>query len=259
MRTEKKSKAFTLIELLVVISIVALLLSILMPSLTMVKKQAAAVICASHLREWGLAYNLYTNDNDGKFADPAWGNNVANSFTEVLRDYYDDLDAIRLCPLAKKKPTRPFWNAAGIPGLTFEPWYIDPVTVGWMNDEDCGLGSYGENFFIRDAKEGDTFGEEYYWHRPDVSNAKEAPMFCEAKWQNFGPYDSDVLPTRDDYSDSTAKWTYADAAMMRRHKKGINVVFLDWSVRYVECEALWDLRWNRLYQPRGLVDLWWLE
>ena len=55
-------KGFTLIELLVVISIVALLLAILMPSLLKARKQAQRVVCASNLRAWGFAIHYYVND-----------------------------------------------------------------------------------------------------------------------------------------------------------------------------------------------------
>jgi prepilin-type N-terminal cleavage/methylation domain-containing protein len=55
----KPKKAFTLIELLVVISIIALLLSILMPSLQRVKDLASRVVCSSNLKQQGIAFGTY--------------------------------------------------------------------------------------------------------------------------------------------------------------------------------------------------------
>jgi prepilin-type N-terminal cleavage/methylation domain-containing protein len=54
-----RQKAFTLIELLVVISIIALLLSILMPALAKAKESAIRVICTSNLHQQGIALSAY--------------------------------------------------------------------------------------------------------------------------------------------------------------------------------------------------------
>ena len=61
-RVHKPIHAFTLVELLAVISIIALLLAILMPSLQKAREQARQVICMSNLKQIGIGVNLYANE-----------------------------------------------------------------------------------------------------------------------------------------------------------------------------------------------------
>ena len=65
MKAEKKRFGFTLVELLVVISIIALLLAILMPSLQRAREQARSVVCLNNMRQYGLAVYFYADDHNG--------------------------------------------------------------------------------------------------------------------------------------------------------------------------------------------------
>ncbi len=62
-----RCKAFTLIEVLVAISIIAMLLGILVPSLQRVRGIAGQTLCQNHLRQWAMAFEMYANNNQGYF------------------------------------------------------------------------------------------------------------------------------------------------------------------------------------------------
>ncbi len=61
---ERKIKAFTLIELLVVISIIAMLLAVLMPTLSKARDQARKVLCANNLRTMATGDLMYSQESD---------------------------------------------------------------------------------------------------------------------------------------------------------------------------------------------------
>jgi len=63
----KRSRAFTLIELLVVVAIIALLISILLPSLSKARELARRTVCASNLGGLGRAFAIYANQYRGVF------------------------------------------------------------------------------------------------------------------------------------------------------------------------------------------------
>src|SRR4051812_33174529 len=118
-----RSRGFTLIELLVVIAVIAILAAMLLPVLARSKQKAHAVVCLSNLKQWGITWNLYTEDHDNSFvtgaADPKLPERA--EWLGCLREYTGQKPHLLLCPV-----TGEMQNAAGV-GAPEEPvpWNFD--------------------------------------------------------------------------------------------------------------------------------------
>ena len=106
-------KGFTLIELLVVVAIIALLLAILLPSLRMARAVTKRISCQSNLKQIALAWDMYLNDNNGRFYQNTnanlnyggwkgmvgWSNRPLNYYFNLPADLETENDArIFCCP-----------------------------------------------------------------------------------------------------------------------------------------------------------------
>lgn len=63
----KRRSAFTLIELLVVVAVIAILLAILLPALRKARVLTKRITCQSNLKQIAVAWNMYLDDNEGRF------------------------------------------------------------------------------------------------------------------------------------------------------------------------------------------------
>ena len=68
----RNKKAFALVELLVVIAIIAVLVSILLPALSLAQEQARFVICGTKMRQIGLSQVAFSSDNQGRITPGDW-------------------------------------------------------------------------------------------------------------------------------------------------------------------------------------------
>lgn len=70
MKKRMRNSAFTLVELLVVIGIIAIMIGILIPTLTRVREHASLVKCSSNLREIHTMLQIYAQRYKDKYPDP---------------------------------------------------------------------------------------------------------------------------------------------------------------------------------------------
>ena len=82
----QQSKSFTLIELLVVIAIIAVLVAILLPALSSARQSAQIVACEHNLKEIGIGFMMYAEENHNLLPMPLVYNDVMYG-TALLADY----------------------------------------------------------------------------------------------------------------------------------------------------------------------------
>jgi prepilin-type N-terminal cleavage/methylation domain-containing protein/prepilin-type processing-associated H-X9-DG protein len=259
-----RHKGFTLIELLVVIAIIALLMSILMPALSRVKKQAQSVACMSKLRSWGLQYKLYTDDNNGYFNE-GWGYdhhtqnagrpNTYGLWMNALRPYYID-DEMRFCPTA----TRIVMDNPSDSG-TFKAWRTPGTMANRYPAADEGpdinwTGSYGTSnwtdYMLKDRSGGRL--ASWFWKcTQNLINPNQVPVIGDNTWHDAWPQHTDTpVQTSWDFGWGD-KGTAGEMNQfcIDRHNGWTNLAFADWSVRHVGLKELWTLRWHREYNVNG--------
>jgi prepilin-type N-terminal cleavage/methylation domain-containing protein len=250
-----KRRAFTLIELLVVIAIIALLMSILMPALNRVKKQARNVACRANLKQWGLFFSMYTQENDGKFEEGV-GDGHTHHWFNALRTLYKNDHKVMLCPTA----TKPIYDENGQPAQVlniYNAWgrfTLERDSAGYAPGPEGDWGSYGINGWVENPPSSYTtvyegFDTTLCWRTANVPGAAYIPLMMDALRFNVFPLYRDHPPVNP--YDAWAPNEHMKRICIDRHDGATSMAFLDWSVRSVGLKELWTLQWHKGYIKNG--------
>ena len=239
-------KGFTLIELLVVIAIIALLLSIMAPSLSKVKEITRTLVCRVNIRSLVLGFRTYVESNDQNLLNHGAPGVDENLWLLEIQEQFD-VDKARYCPETKLNPKEPphTWpHGIGTSELT----WIWPYGVA-----ESEYGSYGHNFwlyadrvFVSAAE-----WESSAWQTANPSNSVSIPLFVDSTWVDYFARDTDTCPADFDLNDGGGTPGIL-RILINRHRDELNVGFIDGHAEPVKLEMLWSLKWSKDFQTMGV-------
>ncbi|HEX7576578.1 MAG TPA: prepilin-type N-terminal cleavage/methylation domain-containing protein [Verrucomicrobiae bacterium] len=253
--------AFTLIELLVVIAIIAILAAMLLPVVSKAKDRARDANCISNLRQWGITWKLYADENEDSFMAGTSANWARGAWVLALTNGYAKKPDLLLCPKAtdrrgpgdQEAPTTlddPNAVDYGGPTTVYDFPITDPTDPSRLL-----IASYGINCWVYNPNTNNIQGRDASFHWRKYGAAPQpsiTPLFADAMWRGGGPHSDDLPPA------FNGEWMGAGAEMhhfaMKRHGRGVNILYFDSSACNTRAKDLWSLPWSKGYDVNAAAS-----
>jgi len=248
-------RGFSMPELLVAIAIIVVLIALLFPVVVRARSVSRSVRCLGTVAQWGHAFQMYQSATGGmSIAEPS--NSVtAARWWEVIEPYAGNSRLLLLCPDATTARDGVVPPAAGstprsASGSASHAWMCPTYSSGSPQYAIRGnfVGSYGFNSWL--------------FHRQRPGNAS---------FVRFPPKGADRVPLIGDCADPWPLVSWTDrppgniqdpdprqvgelsSFCLDRHRRAVNIVFVDGHAEHVQLAELWNLKWSGQFIPRTVV------
>jgi len=280
LRPRRGRGAFTLVELMVVVAIIAVLIGLLLPTISGARRQAKRTACLANLRSIGQGWSIYLAENKQSLPHVFWY--AGGASPDLLwHGFWGGILADQGMPMWKMtcpEAAEPIPGMVGGWGAANYAWSGEfstpgsvirypgaPLALSTAKNPTPGAYRVGSYAFNNHCAAPSTFGAPNgtgRWGRKvtNIRNGSEVPMFVDANWPQIDVYNwagqtessmisppgtPVALPT-DLYgkaawsSSSTQHWRF----LLARHNRGVNILTVDGSARWVQLEDVFMYQWD---------------